>query len=57
MLGDGGLERSGVADHGDGLEAEPFQQAGESLAEQDPVLGQDYPDRGWLCGARNLHAQ
>jgi hypothetical protein len=39
MLGDCGLERLGVAYRGDRPEAEPFEQSGEALSQQDPVLG------------------
>ena len=60
MLGDGGVEPAGVPGHRDDVEAEPLQQPGQALPQQDPVLGQDYPDRGCLLlvlVARNLHAQ
>jgi hypothetical protein len=48
VLGDGGFEPFGVpGDRGD-AEAESFEQAAESFAEQDRVLGQDHPYRVWL---------
>jgi hypothetical protein len=48
MRSDGSLEGLGVAHRGCGLEAEPFEQPGQALAQQDSVLGQDYPDGAWF---------
>jgi hypothetical protein len=48
VLGDGGFESFGVPGGGGDAEAESFEQAGESFAEQDRVFGQDHPYRVWL---------
>ena len=45
VLGDGGVEPFGVPGDGGDAEAESFEQAGESFAEQDRVFGQDHPYR------------
>jgi hypothetical protein len=34
----------GVSGHRDDVKAEPLQQPGQAFPQQDPVLGQDYPD-------------
>ena len=48
MRGNGGLEGLGVADRGCDLESEPAEEPGQSLPQQDSVLGEDYPDDGWF---------
>ena len=42
LVGDQGQELGGVAGLADDLEPGAFHEAGEALAEQDVVVGQDY---------------
>jgi hypothetical protein len=62
LLGDQGQELGGVAGLADDLEAGTLEQAGQPLAEQHVVLGQDHPqlgrrrhggDYGLACGCEH----